>query len=35
MKTLTKKDKKQEKNHKTKQAQCCAKISVNQVGCHD
>ncbi len=35
MKTLIKKEKKQEKPNKQKQAQCCAKTSVAQAGCHD
>lgn len=35
MKSLIKKGKKQEKQTKTKQAQCCAKTSVAQAGCHD
>jgi hypothetical protein len=34
MKTLLKKAPKV-KVSETKQAQCCAKISSNQVGCHD
>jgi hypothetical protein len=34
MKTLVKKAAKVETSEK-KQAQCCAKLSNNQVGCHD
>ncbi len=34
MKTLVKKTQKTE-NASKKQAQCCAKLSNNQVGCHD
>ncbi len=34
MKTLLKKAPKNQQEEK-KQAQCCAKLSKNQVGCHD
>ncbi len=34
MKTLVKKTEKKQVSEK-KQAQCCAKLSNNQVGCHD
>ncbi len=34
MKTLIKKHARKEAEEK-KQAQCCAKLSNNQVGCHD
>ncbi len=34
MKTLVKKTAHQQTTEK-KQAQCCAKLSKNQVGCHD
>lgn len=34
MKTLLKKETQTAKTQK-KQAQCCAKLSKNQVGCHD
>ena len=34
MKTLIKKAQKKVNSEK-KQAQCCAKLSPNQVGCHD
>ncbi len=35
MKSLIKKEKKQEKQTRVKQAQCCAKTSVAQAGGHD
>ncbi len=34
MKTLVKKETRNQVSEK-KQAQCCAKLSNNQVGCHD
>ncbi len=35
MKTLVKKEKKQQTQNTGKQAQCCAKTAVAQAGCHD
>ncbi len=35
MKSLIKKEKKEEPTQKQKQAQCCAKTSVLKPGCHD
>ncbi len=35
MKSLIKKTNKKEKQPTTKQAQCCAKTTIAQAGCHD